>query len=78
MGQKYLGSREHGVKKAREQGAKEREHRKLIKGAVIKKTWGAGSRGLNIEGSGGPPMQSLILNLNTWNSSLVAEYQKEA
>ncbi len=29
-----------------------REHAKLFWGAVIKKTWGAGSRGLNFEGSG--------------------------
>ncbi len=37
-----------------------REHAKLIGGAVIKKTWGTGSRGLNSEGGGGPPCRASV------------------
>ncbi len=44
-----MGSKRPG---SREQRKVFREHAKLICGAVIKKTWGAGSIGLNFEGSG--------------------------
>ena len=50
-----LGSREQRILVISSNNFTFREHRKLIWGAVIKKTRGAGSRGLNFEGSGGPP-----------------------
>ena len=54
----------HGAKEGNRRGAGIlqrlfREHKKLIWGAVIKITRGAGSIGVDFEGSKGPPMQSL-------------------
>ncbi len=61
---------EQGAWLLKGQGAKERwfgEHEKLIWGAVIKKTWEAGSRAQDFVGGReqGPPMQSLFYDCLT-------------